>query len=108
MIKIVHGVLGEEILTRAEKVTDCVKKVKEFRIGEFEEDIRESRALMLEVKEQMDLGGATDNLIYEYKELEEAIGESEDLIAEIEKCKSITTLNSLEIYGELWEVKKIP
>lgn len=108
MIKIAHGYPGEEILTRAETFIEGIAKVKEFRIGEFEEDIRESRLAMLEIREQMELGGVTDNLISEYNDLKEAIEESEELIAEIEKCKNYTQLDALTIYDENWYVNIVP
>ena len=108
MIKIAHGYPGEEILTRAETLKEGIAKVKEFRIGEFEEDIRESRLVMLEIREQMELGGVTDNLISEYNDLQEAIEESEELIAEIEKCKNYTELDALPIYDEHWYVRIVP
>ena len=107
MIKIAHGLPGEEILTRADTLKEGIIKVKEFRINELLEDIKESHYRIVEIRDQMDLIGVTDELIYNLESVEDSITESEEMIEEINKCKNYTQLDALEIYDEGWAVSII-
>ena len=108
MIKIAHGLPGEEILTRADTLKEGILKVKEYRVNELLNEVLESHAEILEIRGLIDLIGATDDLIYQIQDLEEAISESEDMIEEIEKCKNYTQLDALAFYDEGWHVSLIP